>query len=47
MIIKNFQDPYYQEMFDEKAGKYLEIMELEEAIRVAYNETLQKIKEDL
>ena len=46
MMIK-FTDPYYQEMFEEKAGKYLELMSLEEADRRAYNEVVKQQEEEL
>ena len=42
-----FADPYYQEMFEEKTGKYLELMSEEEADRRAYNEVVKQQEKDL
>ena len=44
----HFDDPYYQEMFDEKAGKYLELYDNpDEADRRAYNEVVKFKEEEL
>jgi len=42
-----FKDPYWQEIFDERSGKYMELVSIGEADRRAYNEVVKLMEEEL